>query len=452
MRISAHGLGGAQNLPISPELAMAGASAALTVSFIVLALAWRTPRFDAASQGRPAPAWLRELVDSSAFTLAVRAVGLLFAVYVTWAALAGPDLLTNPVFGVVYVLLWVGLVPASLAFGSFYRAVSPVRSLHLLLARVAHRDAREERSTLPSWVGYWPAAGALFAFVWLELVYPSATVLVTVQVWFGLYLALGLGGALVFGSRWLAVADPFEVYSTLVGQMSVFGRRDVGHRGSSTRSPGQRELVTRAPLRNLDGVPIRPGLVAVIAVLLGSTAFDTFKDSAPWVRFIQGVGQPDLVNTTALLAFCCFVGLTFTAATLAITPRPGLGLTRFDMPGQLAHSLVPIVVGYVTAHYLSYLVEVGQQTVILLSDPMASGANLLGTASWTVSYSLSNHPSTLAALKVVAVVGGHVLGVIASHDRATKLLSRRDQLTGQLPLLVLMVFYTGAGLYLLFGA
>ena len=39
-----------------------------------------------------------------------------------------------------------------------------------------------------------------------------------------------------------------------------------------------------------------------------------------------------------------------------------------------------------------------------------------------------------------------------AHDRAIKLLPKRHQLTGQLPLLVVMVFYTVAGLYLLFSA
>jgi hypothetical protein len=58
----------------------------------------------------------------------------------------------------------------------------------------------------------------------------------------------------------------------------------------------------------------------------------------------------------------------------------------------------------------------------------------------------------LAVIKVLAVVTGHVLGVISSHDRAIKLLPRRDQLTGQLPLLMVMVAYTATGLYLLFGA
>jgi hypothetical protein len=113
---------------------------------------------------------------------------------------------------------------------------------------------------------------------------------------------------------------------------------------------------------------------------------------------------------------------------------------------------VPIIVGYIVAHYLSYFVEVGQQTVVLLSDPLGRGDDLLGTGGWQVSYWLSAHPTTLAVTKVLAVVTGHVLGVVAAHDRAMRLLPRRHQLTGQLPLLLVMVFYTVTGLYLLFGA
>jgi hypothetical protein len=101
------------------------------------------------------------------------------------------------------------------------------------------------------------------------------------------------------------------------------------------------------------------------------------------------------------------------------------------------------------AHYLSYFVEMGQQTVIYLSDPMVEGANLLGTADLQVNYWLSLHPTFLATTKVVAIVAGHVLGVIASHDRAMRLLPLRHRLTGQLPMLMVMVFYTVSGLYLL---
>jgi uncharacterized membrane protein len=437
--VFAHGIGGAKDLPIPAEYAMAGAGAALAVSFIVLALAWRTPRFDAATHGRPAPAWLASLVDSPAFALVLRVLGLVFFGYVVWAAVAGPDLLLNPTFGVVYVLLWVGLVPMSLLFGPFYRAVSPVRTIHLAFTRLTGGRPDEGIATLPRWMGMWPAALGLLAFVWLELVYPGSTYLSPVRLWFAAYLAISIVGAAVFGSEWLEKADPFEVYSTLVGHLSVFGRTADG------------TLVLRSPLGNLDGVPPDRGLVGVVAVLFGSTAFDSFKDSNEWLRFTQSSSLSSTwLDFLALLVFCTVVGVSFAAATMSTGVQEGLG--RRTLPDRFAHSVVPIVVGYVVAHYLSYFVEVGQQTVVQLSDPLGKGWNLLGTADWKVSYWISTHPTFLAVVKVLAVVTGHVLGVVAAHDRAVKLLPKRHQLTGQLPLLFVMVFYTVTGLYLLFGA
>lgn len=292
---------------------------------------------------------------------------------------------------------------------------------------------------LPRWVGYWPAALGLLAFVWLELVYPDSTYLTPLRIWFAVYIAVLLVGSALFGSRWFERADPFEVYSTLVGHLSVFGRREDG------------TLVLRSPLANLDAVTPGPGLVAVVAVLFGSTAFDSFGDSNAWLRFTQSTSlNVTLVNTLMLVLFSAAVWLSFVVATAAATPREGV--RRADLPALFAHSIVPIIVGYMVAHYLTYFVESGQQTLIQLSDPMGTGANLLGTAGWEINYWLSSHPSFLAVTKVLAVVTGHVLGVVAAHDRAVKLLPKRNQLTGQLPLLVVMVFYTVTGLYLLFGA
>jgi hypothetical protein len=437
--VFAHGVGGAQDLPIPAEFAIAGASAALAVSFIVLSLAWRTPRYDAATSGRPATSGLVSLVESTYFRGALRALGLAFFLYVAWAALAGPDLLVNPTFGVVYVILWVGLVPASLLFGPFYKAVSPVRTLNLLVSRLIGGDPDRGMIEMPRWVGYWPAAAGLFAFVWLELVYPDATYLGPVRLWFAVYIAVLLVGSALFGSQWFERADPFEVYSTLVGHLSIFGRREDG------------TLVLRSPLANLDAVPAGPGLVAVVAVLFGSTAFDSFKDSNVWLRFTQTTAlNVTWVNTGVLLLFCAVVAVSLALATMAAAPREGV--RRTDLPALFAHSVVPIIVGYMVAHYLTYFVESGQQTVIQLSDPMATGANLLGTGDWQVSYWLSTNPTFLAVTKVLAVVTGHVVGVVAAHDRAMKLLPKRHQLTGQLPLLMVMVFYTVTGLYLLFGA
>jgi len=440
--VVAHGIGGAKDLPISAGYALTGAAVALAVSFAVLTLAWRTPRFDAAHHGRRLPPVLDAVAESAALAWSLRVLGLLAAGYVGWAAVAGKDLLTNPTFGVVYVLLWVGIVPASLVLGPFYRAVSPLRTLHLLVCRAAGGRPEDGIARLPRWVGCWPAALGLLAFVWLELAYPHATYLAPVRLWFAGYGAVVLVGAAVFGQEWFERADPFEAYSTLVGRLSVFGR---------TGPDGTGPLVLRTPLGNLDGVPPVPGLVAVVAVLLGSTAFDSFKDSTTWLTFTQSSSASKTwLDLAALLVFCAVVGLSLAAATMATGVGPDVA--RRTLPDRFAHAVVPIVVGYVTAHYLSYFVEVGQQTVVRLSDPVGTGADLLGTGGWTVSYWLSSHPTFLAVTKVAAVVAGHVLGVVASHDRAVALLPRRHRVTGQLPLLALMVLYTVTGLSLLFGA
>ena len=436
-----HGLGGAKDLPIPLTLAVAGASAALIVSFCVLALAWRTPRYQDVQPGRPAPPVLARVVDSPGFEWTVRVLGLLFFAYLSWALVWGPDLVNNPALGTFYVLVWVGLVPASLFLGRVVRAVSPVRTINLLLAKVTRGDPAVGLSTYPARLGYWPATAGIFAFVWQELVNPQSAYLGTVRVWLATYLAVMLVGAAIFGDEWFERADPFEVYSNVLAKLSPWGR------------DGE-QLVLRSPLANLATLVPRAGLVGLVAVLFGSTAFDSYKDTLQWQQFVVDSGlAPTFINSVALLVFCLLVGGTFTAAAMSTgvdRTRPD-AVRRRDLPNLLAPSVVPIIVGYMTAHYLSYLIEQGQLTVIQLSDPMVQGDNWLGTANWSVNYWLSFHPSLLAVLKVLAVITGHVVGVIAAHDRAIKLLPPKHHVTGQIGMLIVMVCYTATGLYLLMG-
>lgn len=433
-----HGIGGPKDLPLPPELAIAGAVAALVVSFGVLALAWRRPRYDGPRElGRPAPRALSALVSSTGWHVALRTVGLVVFGFGAFAAVFGKDLLTNPVFGMFYVWWWVGLPLASLLLGPVWRAVSPVRTIHAAVGRLTG-DPDRGLYDYPARLGYWPAALGLFAFVWFELVYPHGTELGPVRLWCAVYVAVMLVGGAVFGSGFYERADPFEVYSTLMAKLSVWAREDG-------------RLLLRSPLANLSTTEVRPGLVGVVAVLFGSTAFDSFRDSTPWVRFVQSTEVSTyLLNNLALVAFCVTVGLVFVAGAMATGVEPGT--RRSALPDVLAHSIVPIVAGYIVAHYLTYLVEVGQQTLILASDPLSDGSDLFGTAGWSVNYFISYHPTALATTKVLAVVLGHVVGVVAAHDRALTVLPERHRITGQLPLLVAMVAFTVGGLYLLFAA
>jgi hypothetical protein len=61
------------------------------------------------------------------------------------------------------------------------------------------------------------------------------------------------------------------------------------------------------------------------------------------------------------------------------------------------------------------------------------------------------HPAVLSTTKVACVVTGHIVAVIAAHDKALRLLPSAHQLTGQLTMMLVMVGYTFTGLYLLFG-
>jgi hypothetical protein len=440
--VFAHGIGGSKDLPIPLGLTIAGAVAALTVSFTVLAVAWRTPRYDGDRTGRAAPPWLVRLVESRPWFLVWRGFGLLAFAYTVMVAVGGEDSLLNPLFGIFYVLLWVGFVPTSLLLGPAYQAISPVRTINAAFAKLTGGDPDTGVFTYPERLGHWPAALGLYLFVWMELVYPFATELGPVRLWCAVYVAAMLVGGALFGNTFYEHADPFEVYSTLVSRMSVWGRR-------------RRQLVVRSPLANLDTTPVKPGLVAVTSVLFGSTAFDSFKDSIRWVKFIQGDfvqdhGLTQLANNLGLLAFVLAVALVFTLGTMLTGVGPDQ--PRRELPAQYAHSITPIVIGYVLAHYLTYLLEVGEQTIVYLSDPFSNGSNWFGTANLQVSYFFSYHPSALATLKVLFVVLGHVVGVIAAHDRAIHLLPKRHQLTGQLSLLVAMICFTAGGLYLLFAA
>ncbi|BBX19649.1 hypothetical protein CRI77_17595 [Mycolicibacterium duvalii] len=434
-QLLAHGLGGSSDLPIPFTYALIGAAWALTFTFAVVALAWRSPRFDPGKPGRALPQWVTTVVDASLTRWVLAALSLVFTGWVAMAAFFGPQTADNPLPGVFYVLLWVGLVALSWALGPVWRVLSPVRALHKLIG------GRSVGADYPRTLGYWPAAAGLLAFVWLELASPDPGSLGAIRTWLLVYLAVTLAGVVWFGSRWNSNADPFEVYSVVASRLSAFRRRDDGR------------VAVGNPFDHLPSLPVRPGVVAVLAVLLGSTAFDSYS-ATPQFRNLAGeltdstVGAT-LVRTAGLLLFIGVVAGTF---WLAARATGGVDAARRrELPGLMAHSLIPIVIGYVFAHYLTYLVERGQQTVIQLADPLDRGWNVLGLADAQVGYVLSTHPALLATLKVGFVVAGHIAGVVAAHDRALALLPKQHQLTGQLGMMLVMVGYTFMGLYLLFG-
>ncbi|MEU2025260.1 hypothetical protein ABZ565_24410 [Streptomyces sp. NPDC016469] len=425
VRVLAHGIGAQHDLPLSPFYAFAGAFAALFVSFLALGLLWSDSRFTGEKAGRPLPAAVQRLADARATRLTARALGLAAALAVVLWLLLGPaDPDRNPAPGTVYVLLWVGLVPASLLLGPVWRPLNPLRTLHLLACRATGRDPETGRP-LPVHLGMRPAAAGLLAFTWLELVAPDPASPTDLLVFLGVYTAVHLTGAAVYGAHWFDHADAFEVYSGLLARLSPFGRR-----------PTDGRLVVRSPFNGLDATPRPPGLVATVCVMLGSTAYDGFSDAPRWITTVQ---TSELGRTTtatlgllgAVVLVAALYGLC-AGATRLVCGTPPRPLTAF------AHSLVPIALGYLVAHYFTLFATEGPRTVALAfgADRPAPPEPPLG-------------PGGVATLQVVAIVTGHVLGVIAAHDRSVRLMPPRRAVIGQLPLLALMIAYTVGGLALL---
>ena len=416
MTLGQHGVGGPSDLPIPFLYGIVAGTVAVAVTIVVVLLAWREPRFVGAEP--PSPPERRPWLGG---------VGLLLAGWILGALYLGPDTSANGGLGTVYVFVWVGLVPLALVAGHVWRDLSPWRTIQAGVGRITGRP--DGFIAYPQRLGHWPAALGLLAFVWLELAAPDPGSIDVVRLWVGIYVVVTVIAGVVLGPAWFDRGDPFDVYSAIVARLSPFVR------------DGRWDL--HDPLRSLPTLPVLPGLVPVLAVLLGSTAFDSFSGSEAWQSRAPGAW----LTTVVLIGFCVAVGAVFSMAAMATGGVPAR--QRRALPGQLAHALVPILVGYVFAHYLTYVVERGQSVLVAMLDPFGRGWAPLGDPA--TRYVLSVHSSTLAGLTVGFVVVGHVLAVLAAHDRALVVLPRAQARTGQLAMALAMVGYTFGGLYLLFS-
>lgn len=432
--LPAHGVGSRQDLPLPFGLLLTGAALALVISFLALGLLWKQPRLRP-TDGRLLPPALALALDSPAVRGAFGALSLALTAWTLLALIGGKDDANNPVPFVVYVWLWVGLALLSMVFGPIWRVLNPIRWLHRGILAAARVSA--DFSLARYRAGYWPAALGLFAFTWLELIAPDNDTLPVLRVAILGFILISLVLSLVFGRDYLDTGDPFEAWSGLFGTLSPLGRRE------------DRRWVLRTPLHGPNQLASKPGLLATASVMLGGTAYDGFSGETWWYTFVQSSALPArLWETAALLAICLVVaGSLYAAAalsaSLAHVPLRGVA-TRF------APSLLPIAAGYLVAHYWSLWVFEGVNGLARLSDPLGTGANWLGTAGVKPSYALIE-PTMVATIQMVSIVTGHLLGVVLAHERAVTLFPRRAAVIGQIPLLVLMVFYTVGGLTLLFS-
>ena len=120
------------------------------------------------------------------------------------------------------------------------------------------------------------------------------------------------------------------------------------------------------------------------------------------------------------------------------------------MRGRFAHTLIPIALAYLVAHYFSLFVYQEQaQFTFLLSDPLGNGSNLFGTANSGIDYTVLS-ANAVWYVQLSALVTGHVLGLVLAHDRAVFVWTDyRMAARSQYWMLAVMIAFTSLGLYLL---
>ena len=444
---SAHGIGGASDLPIPGWLFAWGATAVLILSFVALGVLWPKARLE--SMGRRGAFTLPRLLDPVA-----AAAGLAVTAVVVVSAFAGTtDTATNLAPTFVWVAFWVAVPLATVVVGDFYTALDPWRTI-ARVAGAASRALRRAPRTVrayPERAGRWPAAAGLVLIGWMELVWvrrddPRALGVVILA-----YGAIQLAGMARYGiEAWRRSADPFAVYTHVLSHAAPVVVED-------------RRVSLRAPLSGLPGLAALPGTVAVLVALIGTTSYDGLSRGTLWTKIVPNLGRTwsDLgigsqlgTEVTGTIGLCVALAIVASVYRVGVVgmQRMGRGNEGALLGARFAHTLVPIAVAYVVAHYFSLVALQGQALASLASDPLGNGANIFGTASVTVDYALLS-AGTIWAVQVIALVAGHVGGLILAHDRAlTTYADHRRAMRSQRFMLVVMVGFTSLGLWLLSGA
>jgi hypothetical protein len=446
----AHGLVGKQDLPIPRWLFAWAAAVVLVVSFVALATLWPRPRLERVEE-RPVlrvPAILEVLCG---------AIGIGAFVAVVWAGFAGSQTATaNLAPTVIYVIFWVAIPFATLLLGNVFAAFNPWRAAARGASWAYSRLGGGTPAPLayPTWLGRWPAALGILAFAWVELVYVNRDDPSTLAILALLYAATQLVGMSLYGIEpWTRNADAFSVYFRLFSMLSPLHWRD-------------RALYVRPPLGGAPRLDPVSGTVALLCVMIGTVSFDGLSQGQLWTgtdglaphlqqRFINvGFSAETALEITFTIGLLVMVALVSTVYRLGVIGMRSVGRGHDveELSRRFVHSLIPIAMAYVIAHYFSLLTYQGQAMAFLVSDPLGDGSNIFGTATATIDYNLIG-ANGVWYVQVFALVLGHACGLTLAHDRALVVYSRvREATRSQYWMLAVMVGFTSLGLWLLSAA
>jgi hypothetical protein len=451
--VSAHALVGRKDLPVPAWLFAWGASLVLIISFALLSVAWTEVRLQK-EDWRPLPGWVSSVALNPATEAICGLIGVGLFVLVLYAGFRGIEDPTQN-FAVIFVFytFWLGMVALSVLLGDVFSAFNPWRAIGRAVSggfRLVAGQRAPTPFTYPDALGRWPAVLGVLLFVWLELIAgggaspdPRNIALATVIYSVVTFACMGLVGV----EAWTARGEAFSAYFGMFSQLAIFETRD--------GEVGRRKFLTGAPQW-----AAVPGAAALVLVSIAVTSFDgaqegvlsgaiqwTFERGAD-----LGLSLPNsfrVANTIWLLIVCLGISALYWVGVWGMHTVRG-SPPIVDLGRSFAHTLIPIALAYLVAHYFSaFLYQEQAQFTYILSDPLGRGSDLFGTAGGGINYGIVGS-NTVWYVQVAALVVGHVLALTLAHDRALAVYDNvRNASRSQYFMLAVMVGFTCFGLFLL---
>jgi hypothetical protein len=483
---AAHGFGQRYDLPVPLWLWVAGAAAAVVLSFVVIGLFVHA---NPSAQGYPRMNILRwgvgrRLADRR-LRLATQVVSVGILLLVVATGLFGDQNPTRNLAPIwVWVIWWVGFAYISALAVNLWDVVNPWAAMfgwaETLFRRVGGGELSLGRP-YPRWLGMWPAIVLFTAFAWAELVYLERAVPAQLALMVTVFSLITWTGMLLFGRGvWLRHGDPFAAAFGLLARFSPTEIR-VTDRGTCRAcragcrqeregclecgecfdhaAPRAREWNLRpygAGLLRSDDVSA--SMVVFVLLLLSTVAFDGFTATAAWASVETalfnalaplGGSRLTVVGTLGLLGFAVAFVVVYALFAAAMARAGGKALSTAVVARAFVLSLVPIAVAYHLAHYFTYLLINGQLAIRLASDPFGFGWNLFGTARYRPDIGIVGARFAWYTA-VTAIVLGHIIAVCVAHVVALRQHpDRRAAIRSQIPMLVLMVGYTIVSLWII---
>ena len=422
----------ASPLPLAAYVLGAATAVALSFAFVVL-------RSSPGARATPRTDGERSIGVPRALRTTLRGLGVVGWLWVAIQGITGGygDAADAPSL-ILWVYGWVGLSLVSALVGPAWRWIDPFTTIYDVLAATGRRLGLHGPATLPypAVLRSWPAVAGYATFVWLELVIEGARAGRLLSALLVLYTLWTLAMMAQYGrDTWRANGETFSVWFATLGRLAPLALGDSG--------TDDGRLVVRRFGAGLATGRWTSDIVVLVAIATGGILYDGLSQT---VVFLDTFGRPAVVGATVLLA-----GWLALVAALALIVGRVVGLPA------LGAGLLPISVGYLIAHYLTYLLFDGQRIVGLLNDPLNHGATLLGLADFEANQ-LWLPAAAAWAIQLGAVVGGHVVGAWAGH-RAAVVSARGEAATAetpatarairlrQLPLAALMVGLTSLTLW-----